>query len=335
MAKNSKDFLVSVADVAFYVNDVLAFTGTTALNTSISVSMEDKEVTGGKGAKTLYKYKYGRKLSPTIEMADWNLAYIAANTGSQIATGLRNVCAIGECVTLTNGVGTLAKEPVAGEKVFVERENGAIVAADRVEGSTITVNSAKDEVVKATYKFKKTANYITIDADSAPLIGTLILTADKYNNKKGKVGQVQIEIPSFQPNGTFDLSLEAEGVSSFSIEGDALAVEGTSCTDGTVYAYVTEINDGDSSVDITDIAVTPAELAIKAKGSATLSVIGLRGGLYSNVSIDAADCTFVPDSSATATVKDNIVTGGTAGTTYITVTHKATGCKDIVKVVVS
>ena len=113
MAKNSKDFLVSVADVAFYVDGALAFTGTTALNTSISVSMEDQEVTGGKGAKTLFKYKYGRKLSPTIEMADWNLSYIAANTGSQIATALRDVCAIAECVTLTKGVGTLAHEPVA------------------------------------------------------------------------------------------------------------------------------------------------------------------------------------------------------------------------------
>lgn len=333
MAKNSKDFLVSVADVAFYVDGALAFTGTTALNTSISVSMEDQEVTGGKGAKTLFKYKYGRKLSPTIEMADWNLSYIAANTGSQIDTALRDVCAIAECVTLTKGVGTLAHEPVAGGKVYVEKEDGTIVEAN-VKGSTITVGSA-DATVKATYKFKKSAKFITIDADSAPLIGTLILSADRYNNKKGKVGQVQIEIPSFQPNGTFDISLEAEGVSSFSIEGDALAVDGDSCADGTVYAYVTEVNDGDADVAITDIAVTPAEVAIKGKGTADLSVIGLRGGLYSNVSIDASECEFASETIATATVKDGTITGVAAGTTYVTVTHKASGCKDIIKVVVS
>ena len=73
--ERSKDFLVSTADVAFFVNDVLAFTGTTSLNTSISVSMEDQEITGGKGNKTLYKFKYGRKLAPSIEMAEWNLSY--------------------------------------------------------------------------------------------------------------------------------------------------------------------------------------------------------------------------------------------------------------------
>lgn len=333
MAKNSKDFLVSVADVAFYVNDTLAFTGTTALNTSISVSMEDQEVTGGKGAKTLFKYKYGRKLAPTIEMADWNLAYIAANTGSAIATGLRDVFQIAECVTLTKGVGTLTKTPVTGEKVFVEKEDGSIVEV-LPSGNSITVGNA-DATVKATYKFSKSVKYITIDADSAPLIGRLVLTADKYNNTKGKVGQVQIEIPSFQPNGTFDLSLEAEGVSSFSIEGDALAVEGASCSDGTVYAYVTEVPDAESDVAISDIAVTPAEVTIKGKGTATLSVIGIRGGLYSNVSIDAKDCDFASETAGTATVKDGVITGVAAGTAYVTVTHKTSGAKDIVKVVVS
>ena len=68
--KHSKDFIVSTADVAFFVNDMLAFTGTTSLNTSIAVSMEDQEITGGKGNKVLYKYKYGRKLAPSIEMAE-------------------------------------------------------------------------------------------------------------------------------------------------------------------------------------------------------------------------------------------------------------------------
>ena len=95
MANKSKDFLVSTADVAFMHNGMLAFTGTTSLNTSISVSMEDQEITGGKGNKTLYKYKYGRKVEPSIEMAEWNLAYIAANVGTSIFEGLKDVFAVG------------------------------------------------------------------------------------------------------------------------------------------------------------------------------------------------------------------------------------------------
>lgn len=74
--------------------------------------------------------------------------------------------------------------------------------------------------------------------------------------------------------------------------------EGASCSDGTVYAYITEIPDGAADVALTDIAVTPSEVAIKGKGTAPLSVIGLRGGLYSNVSVDVADCNFVSDAAA-------------------------------------
>lgn len=330
MANNSKDFLVSVADVAYFVDGMLAFTGKTALNTSISVSMEDQEITGGKGAKVLYKYKYGRKLSPTIEMADWNLAYIAVNVGSAIAENLKDVYVVGECVTLTKGVGTLKKTPVG--EVFIERADGTTAKVSPV-GNTITVGS-EDGAVSATYKFSSVVKNITIDADSIPMIGELVLTADKCNNKKGRVGQIQIDIPSFQPNGTFDISLQADGVSSTSISGDALAVEGESCSDGSaIYAYISEIPVAETEIAVNDIAVTPAVFTIKKGAKQPLSVVGIRGGIFANVSIDPADCVFGVETEATATVKDGVVTAVAAGTTYISV--KYGNAEDTVKVTVT
>ena len=246
MANKSKDFLLSTADVAFMHNGMLAFTGTTSLNTSISVSMEDQEITGGKGNKTLYKYKYGRKVEPSIEMAEWNLAYIAANIGTSIFEGLKEVFAVAECVTLTKGVGTLKKTPVG--EVFVEKTDGSTVKVTPV-GNTITVGSA-DATVNATYQYSTNVKRVTIDADSTPLIGELILTADKHNNNKGKVGEVQIDIPSFQLSGTFDISLEASGNATTKIDGSALAVDGATCEDGTVYGYITEIPSEASSVSV-------------------------------------------------------------------------------------
>lgn len=330
MANNSKDFLVSVADVAYFVDGMLAFTGKTALNTSISVSMEDQEITGGKGAKVLYKYKYGRKLSPTIEMADWNLAYIAVNVGSAIAENLKDVYVVGECVTLTKGVGTLKKTPVG--EVFIERADGTTAKVSPV-GNTITVGS-EDGTVSATYKFSSVVKNITIDADSIPMIGELVLTADKCNNKKGRVGQIQIDIPSFQPNGTFDISLQADGVSSTSISGDALAVEGESCSDGSaIYAYISEIPVAETEIAVNDIAVTPAVFTIKKGAKQPLSVVGIRGGIFANVAIDATDCVFEVETEATATVKDGVVTAVAAGTTYISVKYGS--AEDTVKVTVT
>ena len=327
--ERSKDFLVSTADVAFLVNGQLAFTGTTSLNTSISVSMEDQEITGGKGNKTLYKYKYGRKLAPSIEMAEWNLAYIAANVGSTVFEGLKDVFAVAECVTLTNGVGTLNKVPTG--KVFVEKADGTNVEVEPV-GSTITVGDLNGKVL-ATYQYNTTVKRVTIDAESTPLVGELIMTADKHNNRKGKVGEVQIDVPSFQLSGTFDISLEASGSTTTKLDGDALAVEGASCADGSVYAYITEIPSVASSVAVNDLAVTPAVIEIAVNEEKKLNIIGIKGGLYSNVSIDTKDCVISSEDPSKATVKDGVVKGIAEGTTYINVSYG--DAKDVVKVTVT
>lgn len=327
--ERSKDFLVSTADVAFIVNGMLAFTGTTSLNTSISVSMEDQEITGGKGGKTLYKYKYGRKLSPSIEMADWNLAYIAANVGSSIFEGLKDVFTVAECVTLTKGVGTLKKIPVG--KVFIEKADGTTVDVTPT-GSVITVGEM-DGTILATYQYNTNIKRITIDAESTPMIGELILTADKHNNKKGKVGEVQIDIPSFQLSGAFDISLEAGGNTTTTLNGDALAVSGSSCSDGSVYAYISEIPSIESTITVSDIAATPAVITLNVNDTQSLTIVGLKGGLYSNISIDSNDCTITSDDSTIATVSSGIITGIQTGTTFINIDYN--GIKDVVKVVVS
>ena len=327
--ERSKDFLVSTADVAFIVNGMLAFTGTTSLNTSISVSMEDQEITGGKGGKTLYKYKYGRKLSPSIEMADWNLAYIAANVGSSIFEGLKDVFTVAECVTLTKGVGTLKKVPVG--KVFIEKADGTTVDVTPT-GSVITVGEM-DGTILATYQYNTNIKRITIDAESTPMIGELILTADKHNNKKGKVGEVQIDIPSFQLSGAFDISLEAGGNTTTTLNGDALAVSGSSCSDGSVYAYISEIPSIESTITVSDIDATHAVITLNLNDTQSLTIVGLKGGLYSNISIDSNDCTITSDDSTIATVSSGIITGIQTGTTFINIDYN--GIKDVVKVVVS
>lgn len=329
MAENSKDFLVSTADVAFYHQGMLAFTGTTGLSTSLAVSMEDQEITGGKGNKTLYKYKYGRKLAPSIEMAEWRLDYIAANVGSTIFTGLKDVFKVGECVTLTSGVGTLAKTPVG--KVHVEKNDGTIVEVTPV-GSTITVGTL-NESVKATYQYNTNVKRITIDATSTPMVGKLIMTADKHNNLKGKVGEVQIEVPSFQLSGNFDISLEASGTTTTKLDGDALAVAGSTCSDGDVYAYITEIDSEASAVPVNDICATPSVVALAPTETATIQVIGLRSGLYSNVEIDVADCTIASDTVGTATVANGVITAVADGTALVTVTYE--GHTDVIKVTVA
>lgn len=138
MSKNEKNFLVSTADFAFYVDDILACTGTTNLNASLEVSMDEQEVKGGKGNKLLYAFKYGRALSATLEAADWKLEYIAMASGSKITEGMANVFKLGECVILTNGIGVLSSKPIGD--VAVELPNGTIVTV-KPDGTSIDMTA--------------------------------------------------------------------------------------------------------------------------------------------------------------------------------------------------
>lgn len=337
MATNPKNFLVSTADFAYYVNDVLACTGTTNLNTSIEVSMEEQNVNAGKGNKLVYSFKYGRQLNAKLESADWKLEYLAMVSGSKITEGMTDVYKLGECVVLTNGIGVLSTEPIGD--VAVELPNGSIITV-KPTNTSIDLSDygmiGDEKSVKVTYKYNRIAKSIVIDAESNPMCGRLVLDADKHNTNLGKVGSVQIVIPSYQLNGNFNIELTPDGVTSTSLEGRALAVEGDTCKDGSVYAYIREFDETPSIISVTEIAGTPADIALDmtTNTSATISVIGLKGELYSPIKLDNADCTFVCDDTSKATVdQSGKVTAVATGTATITI--KYGDFEDTVEVLVS
>lgn len=338
MANNPKNFLVSTADFAYYVNDVLACTGTTNLNASIEVSMEEQNVNAGKGNKLVYSFKYGRQLSATLEAADWKLEYLAMASGSKITEGITDVYKLGECVILTEGIGVLNSTPIGD--VAVELPNGSIITITP-EGTTIDLTAygltGKKDSVKATYRYNRVAKSIVIDAESNPMCGRLVLDADRHNNKLGKVGSVQIIIPSYQLNGNFNIEFTPDGVTSTSLEGKALAVEGDTCMDGNVYAYIKEFDDTAKAISVLEIAATPATIALDTttNTSSEISVIGLKGSLYSPIELENTDCEFVSDNPEIATVEANsgIVTAVAAGTAKITVTYN--GISDEINVEVA
>lgn len=153
MNTKGKEFVVSVADFAFYINGVLACTGVTNLSSSISVSMQEQAVNAGKGNKKVFSYKYGRELTAELEAADWKLEYIALQAGSQISKGLKDSYSLNECVTLVAGKGTIDHTPLTGAKVGVELPNGTFVEVT-ADGTSIDLTSygLTTEKVKCTYQ---------------------------------------------------------------------------------------------------------------------------------------------------------------------------------------
>lgn len=334
---NADEFLVSTADFAFYVDDILACVGRTNLNATFEVSMQEQNINAGKGNKLVYSYKYGRELNVTLEAADWKLEFIACQTGSKITEGLTDIYKMGECVILTDGIGILNSTPIGD--VAVELPNKTIVTVTPTSTSIdLTAFGLTNESVKVTYQFNKIARTMTIDAESTPMTGKLVLDATRFDNRKGKVGSVQIIVPSYQLSGNFSINFTPDGVASTSLEGRALAVQGDTCKDGSVYAYIKETKDDESDISVNEIVATPATINLDSSETSitsTISVIGLKGALYAPIELDNSDCTFVSDKTEFATVGANtgIVTPVATGIATITVTYQ--GKTDEVEVVVS
>ena len=305
MQNNGKEFVVSVADFAFYVNDVLACTGTTNLSSTVSVSMEEQAVNAGKGNQKIFSFKYGREMTVELEAANWRLEYIAMQTGSQIANG-SDFYHLNECVTLSGGSGTIADTPIG--KVGVELPNGTFIETVAV-GKTINLSTygLTTEKVYVTYQYAISTKRITIDAETSPLVGKLVLQADKHNSKKGKVGTVEIVVPSYSLDGNFDISFTPDGVTSTTMSGTALAVEGDSCEDGSaVYAYISEItDDGAATQLLTDIALLGNAHSVAVNGTIALSTIGIVSAMYKPVELDVDDLTY---SATYGTISDGIYT---------------------------
>ena len=323
MNTKGKEFVVSVADFAFYIDDVLACTGTTNLSSSISVSMQEQTVNAGKGNQKVFSYKYGRELTVELEAADWRLEYIAMQTGSEIEKATKDFYSISECVTLTEGIGTVDHTPIGD--VGVELPNGTFVTITP-DGTTIDLSAygLTSEMVKCTYQYNVFQRMITIDAETTPYVGKLVLSADKHNSKKGKIGTVEIVVPSYSLDGNFDISFTPDGVASTQISGTALAVDGDTCEDGSaVYAYIKEIDEDDDTTTIySEIAIVSTATTLAVGDSAQLSVEGIMGALYKPVELEITDVTLASSTTATATVdSDGVVTAVAAGTTTITATY--------------
>ncbi len=69
---------------------------------------------------------------------------------------------------------------------------------------------------------------------------------------------------------------------------------------------------------------------MKVNETQPVHIIGIKGGLYSNVSIDSSDCVITAKDSAIATVENGVVTGVASGTTYINVAYG--DIKDVIQV---
>ena len=254
-----------------------------------------------------FNYKNTRTLNVSLTNVAFSKSFLPLNLGQQ--TGNSSITIANEqCIVLSaTGTGTLEKTPIGPVSYILP--NGTIYY-DQNATHTTAVNLGSqyaNQKVTAIYDYTETIDNITIDSSTPPSIVRLVLNVQIRNNEtNGIVEWLQMDIPSFQIDGNYELSMTADGVSSETLTGMALSVSGQQCIDGDVYGYIKYVPVSEVASAVSNIAATPSPLSLPAGGEGSITVYGLRGSSYAPMLITDS-CTFEMQtgSDADITVSEN------------------------------
>ena len=146
--------------------------------------------------------------------------------------------------------------------------------------------------------------------------------AQSYSSSS-KVGEVQVEIPTFLFDGAQELSLTSSGVATTSLSGSALATftgnEG--CDADGYYAKLKQIiYNKDEFDDVKAIVIADSSIDLTVGETQALEVYALYGGNVAPKLLDNAKLTFVSSEESYATVDDTgLVTAVAQGASTISV----------------
>lgn len=314
----SNEFVPTVGNVILRDReaDQIVLKAKTLIDSAIAQSVSNSEISGGEFSKLLYDYNYGKRLTSTLTDARWDDSYLALNSGSMIENGAKDVYVYEEKVTLDgSGKGELLSDPVGN--IYVQKREGKFVETVVPNGKDFTIPQLANEIVYVTYRRSETLDYLVIDADKFPKTYEMTIHVKKFD-KTGHSGTIEWIFEQYQPSGNFEVALASETPSTSSMEGKILSNE-----EGK-YGEVRFIPSANTKVEFTQIAASPSEVQLDSSvtgDSEKLTVIGIRGGTFSNVLLDNEKLTFSSDDDTVATVNTSgiieLAGGATAGDSTI------------------
>ncbi len=283
----------------------VVFTGEFLTSASLEITSTSNSVRGGAGNGLLMQTYSDRNVAVTLTIREFDLAYIAAAEGSLIDYIDTSNFVI-EQVFNVDATGKATLTPIPVGPVSIKLPNGSRVnaTADTAGVVDLTAYNVPNTCVNATFAYAAKGRQISILSSTAPYLGRLILHGDLMDNAVGKIGMVEIEIPSFQMSDNITITMNNDGTTSDTvITGNALSVAGNSCTAGSVYAYVREIIDNMAPMLITYIQSTPNPVELRltpTPGTVQLTTKGYYGPMYSPQNVSGQ--TYTSAAPATATV---------------------------------
>jgi len=316
MANN--EFLVSVANVVLRdptTLEGLAY-GKANISSAFSISMQKTEVRGGINNPLVYSYYHDRMVEINIEQAIFTETVVALNAGATIQSAAVTVLKT-ECLVLSaSGSGTCTETPTGNVSVFLPSGTIEFVTPT---GSDFTTSGGADLRVDVVYPYSKASDRITVDAFTPPSVVDLTLLAEVRDNTGAVTYYLQVHVPRFQVSGNYTMTLSANGVSTQALEGTALVSAATDCSGSDYYATVTWIPSAATTIAINAIAATPGTMEFteaSLPSNQTITTLGIRGGLYTNLNITTS-CSYAMAAGGSAAfsvgANTGVVTAGSSG----------------------
>ena len=242
---------------------------------TINVSVTAEEIRGGSGNRLLGKIFHDTNFAVNLTNAMWTMQYFAAQIGEEVkanqdtnilkqvqgtVTGgeLQAVALLEdypEIAPLFDRNAAMCNDELSNKIVWVKDCNGDVFTA-KVGGEKGAytydfIGTAKpmDGDVCITYPASaKAAEQVVVKAAFAPKEFSLRLTGKLFAGDSCKkssskyAGEIVIEIPRFQLDGTVDLAMNPSSAATTSLNGSALAY-GCTCGGDPEYAKITVILD--------------------------------------------------------------------------------------------
>jgi hypothetical protein len=288
----------------------------TLVNSGMNFTVTAEDIRGGLANKLLAQYFHDSGLSITLEDALFDLNYIAINTGSTISVGgdvmtTEQVTSTLNTITVTGtprpflGLGTIGWYQVAGTNTWTKITfTGSVASPTIASGQTVCVRYVVADTV---------SEQITVSSTFIPDQCYMLLTLPIFKtgldttvySSASRVGEIQVEVPTFQLSGAMDMALTSSGTTTSNISGNALAstVAGAGCSSDGVYANIKKIIfNQDEFANVLGIVVLGSDVDLTVGDTETLTVLKYYGGKIANSVVDNSKLSFTSTDTGVCTV---------------------------------
>lgn len=331
--------LAGVANVDLFdqTDNKLIVSTKTLTDSGLNMAVNAEEARGGQGNKLLGKYYHDSSFGLTLTDQIYNMEYLKLNCGGGI-TASSDVIANEQVVVEVANQITVKQNPkaftqksgvIGWYKKSTEADDAYKVFTFDDNAKTATINGLTvGDVVCIKYVITdSSARKFVVNANYIPSVVHAIMTIPLFKagttkealSSSSKIGQLIVDIPNFQLEGSQDLGLNSSGIASMSLSGSALATfEGNdSCENDGYYAVITEqIFGADEFANVSAIVVANSDMDLTVGDEEVLKVYKMYNDGTQPSLVDNAKLTFTKEgTSASVDTATGKVTADRTGST--------------------